>query len=47
MRTAIRPGAAREVLGELTVSRDEEIADAAFEALTMAEAEEGADALDE
>jgi hypothetical protein len=36
---AIRPGAAREVLAELTVSRDEEIADAAFEAVTMAEAE--------
>lgn len=36
---AIRPSAAREVLGELTVSRDEEIADAAFEAVTMAEGE--------
>jgi hypothetical protein len=36
---AIRPGAAREMLGELTVSRDEDIADAALEAVTMAEAE--------
>ena len=36
---AIRPSAARDVLGELTVSRDEDVADAALEAVTMAEAE--------
>jgi hypothetical protein len=36
---AIRPSAARGVLGALTVSRDEDIADAALEAVTMAEAE--------
>jgi len=36
---AIRPSAARDVLAELTVSRDEEIADAAFEAVTLAEGE--------
>jgi len=36
---AIRPSAARDVLAELTVARDEEIADAAFEAVTLAEGE--------